>query len=456
MRHQLPPPASFILLILLFIFSISAGAATFEVSNLNNSPDLLRQTRMVNYTNLQSNEITPGGMLYIQPVWPELPLNQSIGFYNYDVDLKINEDPGENSSYFWANQFHFLDGDGGYIGLQTNGFMQGRWVGKMAIFSIWQALEAIPGSNSSCEWFGHEGEGLSCRIPYEWQKGHTYKLRVWVLDTDSSGNEWWGAWIGDELTNESIYLGKILVPASWQWLDWSIAWVEYYGLVSSCQDIPYTHATFSSFNANVNIDVAEYNPVDFILSYAEGNCIGQKGESIVISTKPIEVSFVTGGKKLSISKPGSGYGTVISNPDGINCSVTCTMNFNSNTQVTLTAIPDTGYSFSGWSGDCSGTATSCTLTMDADKSVTALFANVAPTTFPLTTATTGTGSGTVGGAGNYAAGTTVSLTATPNADSTFIGWSPSPCAASFTMPTNDLTCTATFNSEPPAGQVIRQ
>ncbi|MCC7221015.1 MAG: hypothetical protein IT490_09855, partial [Candidatus Contendobacter sp.] len=46
---------------------------------------------------------------------------------------------------------------------------------------------------------------------------------------------------------------------------------------------------------------------------------------------------------------------------------------------------------------------------------------------------------------------TVNLTATPASGSTFAGWSPSPCAASFTMPANNLTCTATFNQ---SGQTI--
>ncbi len=68
-------------------------------------------------------------------------------------------------------------------------------------------------------------------------------------------------------------------------------------------------------------------------------------------------------------------------------------------------------------------------------------------TYPLTLATAGTGSGTVNGAGNYAAGATVTLTATPASGSTFAGWSPSPpCAPSFTMPASALTCTATFTA----------
>ena len=69
------------------------------------------------------------------------------------------------------------------------------------------------------------------------------------------------------------------------------------------------------------------------------------------------------------------------------------------------------------------------------------------TTYPLTLATAGSGSGTVNGAGNYAAGATVTLTATPASGSTFGGWSPSPpCAPSFTMPASALTCTATFTA----------
>jgi uncharacterized repeat protein (TIGR02543 family) len=41
--------------------------------------------------------------------------------------------------------------------------------------------------------------------------------------------------------------------------------------------------------------------------------------------------------------------------------------------VTLTATPATGYTFTGWSGDLSGTTNPTTITMDADKSVTATF-----------------------------------------------------------------------------------
>jgi len=43
------------------------------------------------------------------------------------------------------------------------------------------------------------------------------------------------------------------------------------------------------------------------------------------------------------------------------------------TQVSVTALPSTGYQFSGWSGDASGTTNPVTITMDSGKSITASF-----------------------------------------------------------------------------------
>jgi subtilase family serine protease len=78
---------------------------------------------------------------------------------------------------------------------------------------------------------------------------------------------------------------------------------------------------------------------------------------------------------FSVSKAGTGSGTVVSSPTGIDCGAACSASFADGTVVTLTAAPATGSSFTGWSGACTGTGT-CSVTMDAAKSVTATF-NVA-------------------------------------------------------------------------------
>jgi uncharacterized repeat protein (TIGR01451 family) len=79
-------------------------------------------------------------------------------------------------------------------------------------------------------------------------------------------------------------------------------------------------------------------------------------------------------RTLNVFKAGAGVGTVTSTPAGINCGPVCTAQFSNGTSVTLTEAPSSSSKFAGWSGDCSGTATTCVLSMTADHSVTATFA----------------------------------------------------------------------------------
>jgi YVTN family beta-propeller protein len=78
---------------------------------------------------------------------------------------------------------------------------------------------------------------------------------------------------------------------------------------------------------------------------------------------------------LTVTKSGTGAGTITSNPAGIDCGSTCSASFDEGTTVTLMAAAAPGSEFAGWSGDCSssGTSTTCTLTMDAGKNVSASF-----------------------------------------------------------------------------------
>ena len=78
---------------------------------------------------------------------------------------------------------------------------------------------------------------------------------------------------------------------------------------------------------------------------------------------------------LTVSRSGSGGGTVTSSPAGINCGATCTANFVTGSAVTLTASPAGGSTFAGWSGACSSTGT-CAVSMIAAQSVTATFSVV--------------------------------------------------------------------------------
>lgn len=77
---------------------------------------------------------------------------------------------------------------------------------------------------------------------------------------------------------------------------------------------------------------------------------------------------------LTVGKIGSG--TVTSNPAGISCGSDCAETYSAGATVTMTAAPDSGFTFAGWSGACSGTG-SCSVKMDSARSVTATFSSAA-------------------------------------------------------------------------------
>lgn len=145
---------------------------------------------------------------------------------------------------------------------------------------------------------------------------------------------------------------------------------------------------------------------------------------------------------LSISRVGTGSGTITSDPSGINCGSECTKYYDSETEVTLTATSDLGSTFSGWSGDCDETGH---VTVDGDKGCTATFTLE---TVTLTITTTGSGTGTTSGGGTYDYGDTATVSATANSGSTFAGWSGpdgTECGTGSVLMNGNKSCTATFD-----------
>ena len=90
---------------------------------------------------------------------------------------------------------------------------------------------------------------------------------------------------------------------------------------------------------------------------------------------------------LTVTRGGTGTGSVSSSPAGIACGSRCAAVFAGGTTVALTAVADTGSAFVGWSGgDCSDTAI-CSVTLSSDRTVTANFQALPRAT--LTVAKTG-------------------------------------------------------------------
>ena len=180
---------------------------------------------------------------------------------------------------------------------------------------------------------------------------------------------------------------------------------------------------------------------------------------------------------LSTTAKGAGSITAVTTSGTLkagSASVTCTAGntcdstggtYTDGSVVTLTAAPATGQDFSGWGGSCQGTSTTCVVTMNQARTVTALFATG---TYLLSVNFDGLGTGSVTGGSpaincantggsvsgtcvnSYTGGTSVTLTATPDPKMLFVGWSgactgTSTCVVTVNSATNVI---ATFDIDP--------
>ncbi|WP_295454593.1 hypothetical protein [uncultured Thiodictyon sp.] len=182
-----------------------------------------------------------------------------------------------------------------------------------------------------------------------------------------------------------------------------------YGGSSTCTATPATGYTFSAWS---------------------GDCTGAT----------CALSNVTAAKVVTATFTLNTYAITATASPAVGGTVSCTPNpVDYGGSSTCTATPATGYTFSAWSGDCTG-ATCALSNVTAAKAVTATFTL---NNYTLTVAKTGTGSGTVGGGGTFAYNTQVTPTATAATGSTLTGWNPASCASAFALTAN-TTCTATF------------
>ena len=117
--------------------------------------------------------------------------------------------------------------------------------------------------------------------------------------------------------------------------------------------------------------------------------------------------------------------------------------------VTVTATPDDGYFFVGWTGSVTSTSNPLEVTINGDTSVTAHFAPIVY--FTLTVNEVGAGNVTIEPEmAQYPTGTVITLTATPDAQQRFVGWSGG--ASGTVNPievtiTSNMVITATFEPD---------
>lgn len=157
-----------------------------------------------------------------------------------------------DAPYFWAHQVTLHHGGGGYIGLQSNG---SRWVGppgKTVIFSLWEAEGWKQYQYDTCMPFWEDGEGYSCRMAYDWQFGHKYRLSISFAGTDASGT-WWAGSVVDTTIGVATKIGDLHVPTKDLLGWWTATFTEYFGPTpASCAALPYSKVQWGRLSATAN------------------------------------------------------------------------------------------------------------------------------------------------------------------------------------------------------------
>jgi streptogramin lyase len=104
-----------------------------------------------------------------------------------------------------------------------------------------------------------------------------------------------------------------------------------------------------------------------------GITAGPDGRIWLTEATANRIARVTITLTITVVRDGTGSGSVSSNPGGILCPTACTASFDSGTIVTLSATPQGGSVFAGWTDrGCAGTGT-CTIVLVANVTVTASF-----------------------------------------------------------------------------------
>lgn len=164
---------------------------------------------------------------------------------NRDIELTIHVDSGAGSARSFAHRFSLARG-GGSIGLETDAARPDGTTGRVAIFSLSNAVSARAGDAGS--WATpFEGVGHSLRIAYEWQARRTYRLRIAEL-----GANRWGGYVTDTASGAVTYLGSIQARAGAGRIQGSsVAFTEYHGPnLAQCSDLRLSRVSWARPTAN--------------------------------------------------------------------------------------------------------------------------------------------------------------------------------------------------------------
>ena len=130
---------------------------------------------------------------------------------------------------------------------------------------------------------------------------------------------------------------------------------------------------------NLNADVTFQHGLDWEFVEYDGDCTGKTCSLKMDNNKKVEAIFKpTEPTKTTLQILDiTGQGKITSQPAGIDCGTggnNCLESYDINTKVTLTPVPELGWRFKEFTGDCTG-ANACTIRMNKNRIIGGIFEN---------------------------------------------------------------------------------
>ncbi len=250
----------------------------------------------------------PEHMVYIWWHWSSADSE----FESLDIDFTIHNDivdfTGPHGLYLMLG-YAEISGAPFYFGLQTDVYDPAAgFRGKGLIFSRWETrdLDNARIADPAEGWAqssGHEGDFIGVRRSYDWGAGD-YRVRI-APDGSDDGGQWFGMWITDKSTGETVWGGSLRFPyENGKALISSPLYTTmeiYGGAPIRPIDIPEWHVSiarplgdgvkptrgstgFQAFSSHILNSDAHYDPVEDVLHLRAGGTTQR-------SSLPQEISF---------------------------------------------------------------------------------------------------------------------------------------------------------------------
>ena len=180
-----------------------------------------------------------------------------------------------------------------------------------------------------------------------------------TADTGYAFTGWTGDLSGTTSPTTITLNGDKTVGATFTQNQYTLTVVSDHGVVTKAPD-----QTTYTYGTEVLLTMGTVDPGWTFTAWSGGGCTGTAPCTVTVNANTsVTAIFTQDEYSLTITPPTGG--TITADPAGP---------YHYGDVVTLTATADTGYTFTGWTGDLSGTTNPTTITLNGDKTVGATFA----------------------------------------------------------------------------------